>query len=155
MIKIREISTEFKNWVNKYEEMENKIYKMNFREIQLHGELEEENQKFYAQQQINKNDDTCSSKLIDERVKEFQNIHAGLVNINKMYVDLNIIINAQQKILENIHCNIVKADDFIKKSTTELKSAAKESKKGSKLGIVMAVTAGVTFVLTSFGLAKS
>ena len=156
LIKIKEVSIEFKKWVKRYEEMEAKIHKMNKWEIELHAEMEEESQKFMSQQKSITNDIyDHNAKIIDERLKEFQNIHTGLMNINKMYVDLNIIISAQAKILENVYDNIVRTDDFVKKATVELKSAVTESKKGTKLGMIAAITTGCMFVLGAFGLAKS
>lgn len=133
MTQLRNITLELQKYTKKCEKYNIEIKKKIDEELLDSTQSQNQNQKL---EQINLDEQT---NYINQREKDINELYENITSMNKIFVDLNVIINAQDKIISNINENILKSSDFIKKANIELTETHSQVKKTNKFNAKLAL----------------
>jgi hypothetical protein len=131
MAKLRNITLDLQKYTKKCEKYNIDIKKKYDEEL-----LNNSHTQSQIQNQINLEEQT---NFVNQREKDICDLYENISKMNKIFVDLNIIIEAQDKIINNINENILKSSEFVKKANVELKETIVQSKKNNNFNIKLAV----------------
>lgn len=139
LMKLRGFALELQKYTNKQKKYNNQKLKKE------QEKDEEEKEKTLSQTQIqDKEQLENQTNYIKQREKEINDLYQNISNMNKIFVDLNVIIEAQDVILNNINQNILSSKDSIIKGTSDIKKSVDYVKKSNDFNIKLAI--GGTFV---------
>lgn len=130
MIQLRNITLELQKYTKKCEKYNIEIKKKYDEEL-----LDSTQKQCQMTEQLNLD---AQTDFVNQREKEINELYENITSMNKIFVDLNVIINAQDKIISNVNENILKSSDFIKKANIELTETHNQAKKNNKFNAKLA-----------------
>lgn len=131
MSKLRNITLDLQKYTKKCEKFNIDTKKKYDEELLNNSQAQTQ-----VQNQINLEEQT---NFVNQREKDINDLYENITKMNKIFVDLNVIIEAQDKIINNTNENILKSSDFVKKANVELKETVNQSKKNNDFNIMLAI----------------
>lgn len=141
--KLRDFATEFKKIEVSYEKRTERMKEL--KDTYEDSEAQHEETVQLMQQ-------SARDQEIIEREHLINEISDGIESINRMFVDIKLLVEEQGECLNRIEDKIMSAESFVKKGTVELEKANTYSKKGRKLMLGILGILGTTAAALGLGI---
>lgn len=146
-MELSNFALELQKSVKKQKRHDDKMLEKEKKEKEEKEDLLDKTSREQTQEQISQEQIAQQTDYIKQREKDIKELHENIMLMNKIFVDLNVIIESQDVILNDVNQNILSSKDSIIKGNSEIKKTVEIVKKNNDFNVVMAITG----VVASFG----